>query len=502
MPAERTQSTERFLTDLWQIILINGLLWAILPGLFFGNLHSDTLEAAYWAHDLAWGYSKHPPLLSWILATFIIPGRSSVFQIALLGQCMAGLSACYIYRLVDHIAGRSSAKLAGCMMLATGTATFYSIQVNHNSALMPFCAAVLYYGYRYLEERRIAHAIGLGLAAGLGMLTKYEIIFAITPVLFLCLSTQRFRPALFSRGAIISILIASSLVLPHIAWQFNHQWSSFTRAVSSSPVTSLASILFGLWGMIIGLVAILGFPSGVLCLARDQWSWPDHQTPATNDHVKLGKLFLLFPILSVLAAALITEQSVKALWMLPLAPSVIAGLVLILNIKAEGDRAQDVSFVKATSKICGGIFLFYLVYLFIGEVIDNPAESYIANTRPLSVAAETLWSKHSKLPLKCVVTDEAKLATSAVLWMSSRPQILPIFVADWANSERIADCSETGGIAIKFEIDEPFNVETKFPNACVKSEIEFHVTTVLGIARTGWNAKLIYIPPNNMPSCS
>ena len=37
-------------------------LWSISGALIFGNLHADTLEAAYWGRNLALGYAKHPPL--------------------------------------------------------------------------------------------------------------------------------------------------------------------------------------------------------------------------------------------------------------------------------------------------------------------------------------------------------------------------------------------------------------------------------------------------------
>ena len=502
MNEERNPLIVQFLVDLWPIILINGLFWAVVPGLFFGNLHTDTLEATYWGHDLAWGYSKHPPLLSWVLGSLITPGRSAILQIAGLGQFMAALSAYYIYSLVYRIADRSSAILAGCMMLATGTATFYSIQVNHNSALIPFCAAVLYYGYRYLELRQIKDALAMGLAVGLGMLTKYEIIFAITPVLFICLYTRCFRPAIFSWGSLLSILIAGVLIVPHIYWQFDHHWSSISRAVSSSPVTDISTALFGLWGISIGLVAILGFPLSILWMTRHHWKWLDHEIDASKDQKRLGQLFLLVPVLSVIAAALLTEQSIKALWMLPLAPSVLTGVVLILNVKTAANGTRDLGYVKATTQLSSGIFFVYLLYLFIGEIIDNPAESYLANTRPLSAAAETLWAKHSKLPLKCVVADETKLAPAAVLWMASRPAILPINDRNWTTAEKIADCSETGGIVVKFEIDEPFNVQTEFPNACIADELKIHVPTIFGLARSGWNAKIVYIPPKATPNCT
>jgi hypothetical protein len=57
-----------FLKAASALLIVNGLLWWIIPALTFGNLHVDTLEAAYWTNDLAFGYFKHPPLLTWLIS--------------------------------------------------------------------------------------------------------------------------------------------------------------------------------------------------------------------------------------------------------------------------------------------------------------------------------------------------------------------------------------------------------------------------------------------------
>jgi len=472
-----------------------------LPGVYFGNLHTDTLEIIYWGHDPAWGYSKHPPLITWILSTIIQPGTLSILTITAYGQLAAALSAYFVYGCVIRVAGRPTAILAACMMMLTSTATFYGVQVNHNSALVPFCGAVLHYGLLYLEGRRLRDALYFGLAAGFGALTKYEIVFALVPIAALSLAIPRHRPAFLSWGTAIAVLVACALLLPHIFWQSENGWVSFERATSSEPLDSVWAVLLGLYDVVIGLVTVLAGP--VILLLTLGGSLPkagNAGQPDANQR-RVGLILFLTPILAVLLAGAATNQVIKILWMLPLAPTLVAGLALLLPLDRGGKPPTERAVVASSAKVSAGVFFLYVVYFFVGEAIDIPAESYLADTRPLSVAAEKLWSSHSGEPLKCVVVDEGKLAPSAVLWMASRPQILPIYVADWANPKRIADCNKTGGVSIKFEIDGPFNVEKKFPNACIQDELDFHVETVSRLARTGWNAKLVYIPPSNHPEC-
>jgi 4-amino-4-deoxy-L-arabinose transferase-like glycosyltransferase len=499
---KKISSFRKFIKDLWPLLGASFSFWAIIPGLYFGNLHTDTLEAIYWGHDLAWGYSKHPPVLTWILSTIVHPGLAAIFIIVAFGQLAAALTSYYVYFTVMRIADRPTAIVASCLMMLSSTAAFYSVQVNHNSILVPFCAAALYYGLEFLEERRLWSAIWFSLAVGLGALTKYEIVFALVPLIALCLSIPRYRTAFLSWGTVISIVIVGSMILPHLIWQWEHDWVSVARATSSAHTTDIWSLVFGFYGIAVGLLAVLGCPIILLMILRRRSKTPNNPNELNKKQKKIGKILLFSPISAVVVAGAVTDQFIKALWMLPLAPSLIAGLALINPFDCNSPTLNRKTAVSSSIKVSMATFILYLLYLFIGEVIDNPAESYLANTRPLSVEAEQLWSLHSEAPLKCVVTDEAKLAPSAVLWMASHPQILPIYVTDWATPKRLTDCAETGGVAIKFEIDEPFDVAKKFANACVNEEVKFHVDTVSRLSRTGWNATLTYIPPNDHPACS
>ena len=58
------------------------LVWSVGPGLLFGNLHSDTLEAAYWGRDWALGYAKHPPVTTWLIDLMLRSGLPRIFPIS------------------------------------------------------------------------------------------------------------------------------------------------------------------------------------------------------------------------------------------------------------------------------------------------------------------------------------------------------------------------------------------------------------------------------------
>jgi hypothetical protein len=214
----------------------------------------------------------------------------------------------------------------------------------------------------------------------------------------------------------------------------------------------------------------------------------------------LGLIFLFAPLIAVSLASLVTNQFIKALWLLPLTPSAIIGIALLVRkMPLENDPA-DRSAVALTVKLSVVIFILFQGYLLVSDAIDQPVESYLADTRPVSEVAEALWSKHSSERLSCIISDEGKVSISPVLWIASRPQILPLST-EWMTKERQTNCAATGGIAVKFVLDGRFPVEEKFPHACLNDAVHMHITSVFGLGKTGWDAELIYVAPDSHPEC-
>ena len=55
-------------TTVFNILLLSHLIvWTMVPTISNLNLPLDTIEALAWGSNLAWGYSKHPPLSAFMV---------------------------------------------------------------------------------------------------------------------------------------------------------------------------------------------------------------------------------------------------------------------------------------------------------------------------------------------------------------------------------------------------------------------------------------------------
>lgn len=483
-----------FFRNFWGLVLLNLLLWAVIPGFLLGNLHVDTLEALYWARVPEFGYWKHPPLTTWLLGITTIPGPYSIFMILLLSQGLTIVTAYFIGRLANLLAGYHAARLAVGLFFVSSLASFYSLQINHNSVLAPFMAATLTFGIEYLERQKTISAINLGLAVGLGAITKYEIIFAVIPLLAVAIAIPNYRTAFLKARSYLSILIAVVVISPHIYWLYAHDFISIKRAADSAPINDAYSLFAGLWGLIWGSVAIIATP--LLMIYFFKISFPDLRISILKNQpqsFRIGWIVLFISPLGLLLTGLISGQFVKALWLLPLAPAISIGLGVILEKQIP--ESFNAFFVSRTIKAMCALFFGFWIYLIAGEVVGQPHEAFFSKTYPLAKKIENGWAQYQSKPLQCVIVNENKIGNSPVLWLKSKPLFYVVPTTPWENQEKFDYCDEHGAIAV--ELIDVASVKNYFPRLCDQEIDNFHLSTLVGISTTTWIGKIRYLPPKN-----
>ena len=478
-----------FLQDAFGLLAFNALLWWLIPSIGLGNLHVDTLEAAFWTHDLAFGYWKHPPLLTWLIDLVFLPGPLSIFSILFLSQIITISTAFFIWKLAYRLQGAHAARMALILFLTSPLASFYALQVNHNTVLAPFIAATLYFGYRYLETRSLKVNFLLGLSIGLGLLAKYEIIFAIIPLLALALIIPRYRSAFFHAKTYFALLIALLCLAPHLQWLAANDWPSFKRAVDSASMATKLDLLESLWGFFWGSVTVIATPLIVLAALGQNGFTLLRQKQQDEAH-RIAQIIVAAPLLGLILASLVTGQFVKALWLLPLGPAIAIGL---------GVLGSGVA-LKRTTKLAtltyGGmvsLFALFWLYLSVGDLVARPHEAFFSNTKPLAKQVQTLWSRYQSKPLACLLVNEQKIGASPYLWLATKPLVLEMPPTPWGTKDHLDECRETGAIAIS--LDEGADIAKIYPNLCASTQDAIRINSLSGRHSDFWPGHIAYLPP-------
>lgn len=200
----------------------------------------DNIEQLVWAQAVQWGYYKHPPLPTWLLAAATLPFGPRVEVTWALGTACVAIGLWLTWRLGCELMG---ARRATVGLLLSSTVAHYSVRAlyyNHNLAMLPFVAAAALLLHRALRDGRPRQWIGFGLAAGLGALCKYQIVvFAACWGAAVLVARRDGTPAGttvtgggIGRGAGLALAALAGLlvVAPHLVWLVEHDFLPFRYA--------------------------------------------------------------------------------------------------------------------------------------------------------------------------------------------------------------------------------------------------------------------------------
>ncbi|HAA15271.1 MAG TPA: hypothetical protein DCE41_27670 [Cytophagales bacterium] len=234
--------------------LIGGLILVKLiihfaTNTFYG-LHRDEFLYVSEGEYLGWGYMEGPPMIAWLAKAAILLGKTS-FTVRLLPALAGVLSILLVVRLVKHLGGSLSAQaLAGLAVLFSPTmlgsnTLFQPVSFNQLGWL-----SLTYLLVRLYQTQNPRYWYGLGIVAGLGLLTKYSIAFwAVGLALSLLWAPN--RKWLTTRHPYIALGIALLMFLPNFLWQVNHSWPLLahmeelraTQLVNVKPINFIISQL-------------------------------------------------------------------------------------------------------------------------------------------------------------------------------------------------------------------------------------------------------------------
>lgn len=194
----------------------------------------DNVEQWVWSQGLAWGYYKHPPLPTWLAAALhAVVGRSAIW-ISILGAFCLTLALWLYGRLLTELRGRAFSQLAVLAAMCITYATLRHDLYNHNTVMLPLMAGVAFLMWRVAVVPSLRTWLGIGLLMGLGLLTKYQfaLVGACVALWWLRIGGWKQRVHLF--GALIAVLAATLVFLPHVWWLVDSHWLPLQYASQSS----------------------------------------------------------------------------------------------------------------------------------------------------------------------------------------------------------------------------------------------------------------------------
>lgn len=338
-----------------------GVWWVC--NLFQAGLTELANDEAYYhmfAERLAWGYFDHPP----VTALLVWAGErlfGGELGVRFFFTVLQPLYLWILWRLIRPAdAGRRDAALFVVVSAATLMLQLYGFIAVPDGPLM-FTTALFLLTFKWFSENRRRAWLWMGIAMALMAYSKYH---GALVVLFALAANPRqlLRPALYSSGA-----VALLLLVPHLVWQYEHDWASFAYHLSGRNSVFRP-------GYVVEFLAnvLVVFNPFFVPLYVQAWRKVKPQTPVGRALKLLPVAFIVFFMLSSLRGYVQPQWVIVSCF----------GLVCVLFAYARRHPRTRRYVMRAGGVTVGLIVLVRLVMIFnpLGirfEVFNNP-ESYAA----------------------------------------------------------------------------------------------------------------------------
>ncbi len=326
------------------LIVLRAVMAAVLP------LSADEAYYWLWSKRLAMGYYDHPPMIAWA-----IRAGTEIFGDTPLGVRFAGIvlslpASWLVWQSASLIL--KDARRAVLAALLFNLTLMVSVEMLAATPDMPsvvFAAAFVYFLAQVQQSGDGRWWLAVGVAGGLGLLSKYSALFLGLGTLFWLIVDARQRKWLMTVWPYLGAALALLIVTPHLVWQAQHQWMTFAfqfgrvggGAFTARFIGEFLAAQVGLATPLIFLLMVIGLwratkrgdaktSNDRLVLAVLTWTAVAYFLQhALHDRIQGNWPCFLYPALAVLAAAAFRTEG-KSRW-LSFAAAPVAALMLLIT---------------------------------------------------------------------------------------------------------------------------------------------------------------------------
>lgn len=233
-----------------------------------------TEEAHYWewSRNLDLNYYSKPPMVAYLIHLATVLAGHTAFAIRGLAVALSFLTAVITYFFVQRLF--QSPRVTFFTVLVMNLVPLFvvgALILTTDTPLMFFWAATCYLLYVAMMENRARFWYAAGITFGLGMLSKYAMIYLLPCLAVFFLIAPEQRHWLRRKELWLMLLIGGILFLPVIYWNYAMDWVTFRHVAGNADLgEGWRFNIDWLADFVLGQAALV---SPVLFIAMIYFSW-------------------------------------------------------------------------------------------------------------------------------------------------------------------------------------------------------------------------------------
>lgn len=375
------------------------------------NLGPD--EAQYWSWSLtpAFGYFSKPPMIAWVIGastTICGDGEACIRLSAPLFHAATAFAVFLAARaLYDERIGFWSALTYAVM---PGT-SFSSLLITTDVPLLFFWAMALFALAELRRTMDLKWAALLGFAIGLGLLSKYAMLYFVLGLALAYLPTPVGRSFIFSRAGLVASLVAAAIFAPNILWNALNSFATVGHTASNANWNTRN--LFNFNGFFSFLGAQIGI-TGPVAAGLIVWGLVKNWRERNYDHSDTLLMALSLPIIAIVAVQAFISRA-NANWA---APAFIALAILACAWALRQQRTRLLLANTGLNVVIGVVVAFLAVSPAFVSAVGQ--ENSVKRLRGWSEAGARIESLASSNGVAAILSDDREDMASLFYYTRAR----------------------------------------------------------------------------------
>ena len=401
--------------------------WTLAPILVHLAPPLDVVEGYLWGREWMIISFKHPGLPSWALEISRLATGATGWPAYIVSQLFVAATFVLVFLLGRELMG-AQRSVAGTLLLA-GVAYYAwpTVTFNHDIAQMPFWAGLSWVLWRAVERQATLWWLLVALCAAGALYAKLSSSLLLLTCLAWVLYDVAARHTAKTPGPWLALAGFAALVAP-LATSLAHDLSPL-RYASLRAASSMANgvhiflfnVLINLAGVPLmlataGLVGKRPYPG----IARGS----EHVVPVSRRARSYLVFLTLGPLALALAAALLSDSSLRAQWATPMFP-----LIGLLAIALTSDRFSNATLSRLTRVAIVILLTVPLAYVLVIRFHTPfpPNAGARVNWPQTEIAGRfaAIWKRETNTPLRNV-TGEFWAAGLVALAAPEQPRVIDL----------------------------------------------------------------------------
>jgi len=359
------------------------------------DLYADEAQYWRWSQELAWGYYSKPPMIAWVIHLMTSLLGDSEAAVRLAAPFLHTAAAAFVYLAGRAMFSAKTGLYATFLYALMPAVTLSSNVLSTDGVLMPFWCAGLFLAWRLRSGGGPWTALALGAALGLGILSKYAMLYFLIGLALAMALDVPTRRAFLSLAGLIMLVVAGAITAPHFAWNAANDFQTVGHTVDNA---NLGGELFNPENTVSYFIDQLGVfgPVSFLALLAGLAGWRSRRKDPAPARWLL--CFVLPILIFILAQAVISRA--HANWTATAYP----GAALLVASWFAGRRCIIVSSLAVNSLIAA-LFL-SVPFLSAKQTEALGIDNALKRARGWESSAAQVFAAADRLGASAVLVDE------------------------------------------------------------------------------------------------